>query len=117
MKKVLFGLLFTLVTMVSFSQEKPFIKDGFYNTTLENGVGVEQKVKFTISEETYNQISNCETFKKWKEVTFSNPKNEGYIEKHKDWDNVILYLNSLITMSSFELKHIKLKILNFIKES
>ena len=62
-----------------------------------------------ISSKNYDNIKNSELFIKWEERTFSNPANEGYINKHKDWDKVILYINSQIRMSLF---YVKMKLKN-----
>jgi hypothetical protein len=108
MKKLLvFSMV--LASFVSYGQDIPKIENGFLTVTLENGVGVEQKVKFSISDDDYNKIKSSDLFKKWKETTWSNPANAGFIEYHKKWDDVITYLEGNITSCKFTLKILKLK--------
>jgi hypothetical protein len=119
MKKLLV-LSMVLMSFLSYGQEKPTYDGEYFYTTLENGVGVEQKMRFSLSKNDYEKIKSSDLFKKWKEITWSNPKNAGYIEHHKGWDEVIMYLNGLITSSKFTLKYIKLKngnSLEFINDS
>ena len=108
MKKLLMvSMMF--MSYVSYGQDIPKIENGFLVVTLENGVGIEQKVKFSISDDDYKKIKSSELFKKWKETTWSNPANAGYIENHKKWDEVVTYLEGKITSCKFTLKILKLK--------
>ena len=74
-------------------------------TTQRAGAGVEKDMVFLLSSKEYDNIKNSELFIKWEERTFSNPKNEVYINKHKDWDKVILYINSQIRMSLLDVTY------------
>jgi hypothetical protein len=115
MKKVLMVTMITLTSFIGFGQNIPIYNGEYFYTTLENGVGVEQKLKFTLSKDDYEKIKNSDLFKQWKQITWSNPKNEGYIQHHKGWDEVLMYLNGEITSCKFTLKFIKLKNGNSLK--
>ena len=87
------------MTMVSFGQITYSYKNEMLVTLQETGARVEKDMVFSLSSKNYDNIKNSELFIKWEERTFSNPANEGYINKHKDWDKVILYINSQIGIS------------------
>ena len=95
----------SLISLVSFSQEKEnYIKDGFFYTKLESGVGEEILVKMSLSSDFLDKITTTEVFKKWKDETFSNPKNAGFIEKWKNQTDIETYLMSAVGMASFYAK-------------
>ena len=73
-------------------------------TPQETGVRVEKDMVFSLSSKDYDNIKNSELFSKWEEETFSNPANKEYINKYKDWDKVILYINVLIERSLFDVE-------------
>lgn len=96
------------MTVVSFGQITYSYKNEILVTKQETGTRVEKDMVFSLSSKNYDNIKNSELFIKWKEITLSDPENERYINKHKDWDKVIWYINSQIRMSLFYVK-IKLK--------
>ena len=100
-KVMMMTLMMCLMTMVSFGQITYSYKNEMLVTTQETGAWVEKDMFFSLSSKDYDNIKNSELFIKWEEETFSNPANEGYINKHKDWDKVILYIRGQIMMSLF----------------
>jgi hypothetical protein len=119
MKKLLV-LTMVLSSFVSYGQLKQPKYDGEYlYSTLENGVGIERTIKFSLDKDRYEKVKSSELFSLWKKITWDNPKNKEYIDNHKGWDEVIMYLNGQITMSKIYLK-MKLKngsSLDFIDDS
>lgn len=105
---ILFLIFINCFAINIYSQEYIYENEILY-VNHENGVKVENELIFSLSETSYENIKNSNVFIQWQEITFSNPNNEGYINKHKDWDKVILFLNSKIRMSIF---HIRMKIKN-----
>lgn len=108
-KVMMMTLMMCLMTMVSFGQVTYSYKDGILVTKQKTGARVEKNLSFLLSSEEYDNVKNSELFIKWKERTFSNQENEGFTNKHKSWDEVILYINSKITMSLF---YVKMKLKN-----
>ena len=101
MKKLLvFSML--LVSFVSYGQIKQPKYDGDYlYITLENGVGVDRSLKFSLDKKEYEKIKSSDLYNQWKKTTWSNPEDKGYVTEHKGWDEVIMYVESQITMSKF----------------
>ena len=108
LKVMMMTLMMCLMTVVSFGQITYSYKNEILVTKQETGTRVEKDMVFSLSSKNYDNIKNSELFIKWKEITLSDPENERYINKHKDWDKVIWYINSQIRMSLFYVK-IKLK--------
>ena len=102
--KVKITLMMCLMTIVSFGQITYSYENEMLVTKQETGSRVDKDMIFTLSSENYDNIKNSELFINWKEKTFSNPANEDYINRNKDWDKVILYINSKITVSLFYAK-------------
>jgi hypothetical protein len=109
LKVMTMTLIMCLMTIVSFGQITYSYENDVLTTTQETGTRVEKDMIFSLTQKNYESIKNSELFIKWEERTFSNPANEGYINKHKDWDRVILYINSQIRMSLF---YVKMKLKN-----
>jgi hypothetical protein len=96
---ILTTLIFCVLTSLSYSQDYQ-IKDGYFITTLKSGVGEIINVKLSISTETINLIQSNECFQYWDSVTFNNPKNADFIEKHKNHPHYETFLFSNINMAS-----------------
>jgi hypothetical protein len=114
MKNQIFTSLFFFLINLSFSlviqgQEKPIYKDENFTVKVPNGVGIERKVTFKLSKKDYDFIKNSNYLKKWKESTFSEPKNKSYLELHKGWDDVVFYIKSELEGSLLILMYTKLK--------
>jgi hypothetical protein len=105
MKQFLMVLMVTLISLSGFSQEKQnYIQDGIFYTTLESGVGEQVPIKLSLSSDFLDRITTTEVFKKWKDETFSNPKNAAYIERWKNQTDVETYLMGSVGMASFYAK-------------
>ena len=108
-KVMMMTLMMCLMTVVSLGQITYSYENEVLVTKQKTGARVEKDMVFSLSNKNYDNIKNSELFIKWKEKTFSNPENEGFINKHKDWDKVILYIESQIRMSLF---YVKMKLKN-----
>lgn len=96
-------LIFCVLTSLSYSQDYQ-LKDGYFNTTVKSGVGEMINIKFYISTETIDLIQSHDCFKDWDSTTFNDPKNEGYIEKHKSHSHFETFLFSNVYMTGFYAK-------------
>lgn len=92
MKKIIIIFILAFVAMISYGQ-KMFI------TQLENGVGQKVPINFSISDTT--EILESELFKAWEDQTYNNQGNAGYLEKHKQFSHLELFLISQTKMASF----------------
>lgn len=104
------GLIMCIFVQPVFSQDYGF-KDGYFFTSIPNGVGQEISVKFTLSNENIELIKNHPSYKNWDSITFTNPKNADFIERHKNHTHLETYLFSTIGMASIwaklDLKNMK----------
>lgn len=81
----------------TFSDVPYSYNDNIFITTHRNGTRSERKIKFAFRQENYDVIKESIALKEWEEQTFSNPKNAGFIERYKEWDKVILYVDRWIS--------------------
>jgi hypothetical protein len=92
-----------VITTLSYSQDYQ-IKDGYFITTIKSGVGENINVKLSISAETIELIQSNDCFKAWDSITFNNPKNADYIEKHKNHAHFETFIFSNLNILSFYAK-------------
>ena len=89
-----------LVSFVSYGQTKEdYIKDGFFYTTFESGVGEKIPVKFSLGNDFLTKITQTEVYKIWESGTFTDPT--------KKWGNqthIETYLTRSTWSSSFYTK-------------
>ena len=104
MKKLLvFSMV--LVSFVSYGQvKKNYVKDDFFYTTFESGVGETTPVKFKLGSDFLEKLPKSEIYLLWEKDTYSNPENSGYVEKNKDKTHIETYLMSCTSMASFYAK-------------
>jgi hypothetical protein len=100
MKKLMLGALL-LLSMVStvYSQDYS-LKDGYFNTVIQSGIGVKVNVKFAISQQTIDTLLKHPCFLYWDSVTYNDPANKEFVLKHKAHTHLETYLSSNVAMAS-----------------
>ena len=107
--KIFTTLIVLMISFLSFSQKPTYnYENEVLKVSHDNGARVKKEISFTLKKNSYDAINNSELFKNWKSKTFSDTNNRVYIQNHKDWDTVIMYVNSSIRMCLFSTK-MKLK--------
>jgi hypothetical protein len=116
LKELVMILMVCIISIPSFGQKTYKYNNDVLTIKQKNGADVEKDMLFTLSKKDYDNIKNSEVFKNFE----ANPGNELYLNKHKDWDRVVLFINSPILKSLLRLKFLELKngsSLDFINDS
>jgi hypothetical protein len=87
----------------------PYLKENVFYVTIESGGGEQISISFTLKSDAIEKIINSKIYKEWENVTFSDPKNAGFIEKYKTMPHIDIFLMGEIRMAAF---YAKMKIKN-----
>ena len=111
MKKTTLLLFFISLTLFTFSQTKPYIKESLLYLTVENGVGVDVPVRFEFyGEKTLNVIKQKDYYKNWL-INYDKNTSPTLKEEWKDVDPMCIFLTEVIRKSSKQTMY-KLKSMN-----
>lgn len=100
MKKIILSLLLVSITLFTFSQSKPYLKESNLYLTIENGVGVEVPVRFQYFEDrVLNIIKEKEFFKNWI-INYDKNTSSTLKEEWKDVEPICIFLTEVIRKSS-----------------
>ena len=97
--RILMSALLVCAGSIVYSQEYS-LKDGYFNTILESGVGTKVNVKFAISKETIDTLMKHPAYLYWDSTTYSKPADDPFIVKHKGRPHFEAYLSSMTVMAS-----------------
>ena len=100
MKKIILSLLLVSISLFTFSQSKPYLKESNLYLTFENGVGVEVPVRFQYFEDrVLNIIKEKDYFKKWL-INYDKNTSSTLKEEWKDVEPICIFLTEVIRKSS-----------------
>jgi hypothetical protein len=105
MKKTILSFLLIFLSIITFSQSKPYFKESLLYLTIENGVGVDVPVRFQFfSEQILNVIKQKDYYKNWL-INYDKNTSVTLKEEWKDIDPMCIFLTEIIRNSSRQTKY------------